>query len=686
MFIRAAEIRINSGDDRFGFRCHFEPGLNIIKGKNSSGKSTFVNTLMYGLGLEELIGMKGERALTSAVRDKFQFEGVARTIDKSAVLVELQGASGKVVTFRRPIRNPEKNTKLVEAFEVPLLSRATSVAGISQPLFLHDPGAAQFEEGFLTYFESFLGQRLPRVQSSTGGLTRLYPQVIAAALFIEQKRGWTDYIANIPFYQILGAPTRVVQYLLALENFDLEEQKALNEQRISRIQAEWTNASSELNGILRSLGVSTRGVPTHLTSSFPAENCVLWLRLGTDDVLVVDAVASKSKEWQVIDDRRKAGPVAASPDVVALLNSETAALERLTLRYDEMSSESRLRNTSILEFKHLLQQAESDLRKNKTTRKLQELGAAHKLATAEDRCPTCGQEVEDTLLPRIEGAPSMDLQSNIDYLDAQLRMLRRQIAGLESDREHDQSAMQQLELDIKEQREYVFSIRKSVVQSDASLEAEIRRQVTLEREIRGLQAAESRFGSFLERATELATALASAEKTRKDMPGDLYSSRDRIKISLFEKNFRANASAFGYSSAEIAEVTINRGTLMPALGDITLREVLRKNVKSESSASDFVRLIWAFLMAIFQTSNNKDFGGHHPGFLLFDEPGQHSMSEMSQKALVNLLSGTKELQSVVAASFDESETVFARVTGGSKFHLIDLPEKIIGPMRHDGVM
>ena len=125
---------------------------------------------------------------------------------------------------------------------------------------------------------------------------------------------------------------------------------------------------------------------------------------------------------------------------------------------------------------------------------------------------------------------------------------------------------------------------------------------------------------------------------------------------------------------------------MPALGDITLREVLRKNVKSESSASDFVRLIWAFLMAIFQTSNNKDFGGHHPGFLLFDEPGQHSMSEMSQKALVNLLSGTKELQSVVAASFDESETVFARVTGGSKFHLIDLPEKIIGPMRHDGVM
>ncbi|AOI72463.1 hypothetical protein WI29_29190 [Burkholderia ubonensis] len=64
--------------------------------------------------------------------------------------------------------------------------------------------------------------------------------MIAAALFIEQKRGWTDYIANRPFYQILEAPTRVVQYLLALDNFKLEEQKTLNEQLINQLQAHWT--------------------------------------------------------------------------------------------------------------------------------------------------------------------------------------------------------------------------------------------------------------------------------------------------------------------------------------------------------------------------------------------------------------------------------------------------------------
>jgi hypothetical protein len=62
------------------------------------------------------------------------------------------------------------------------------------------------------------------------------------------------------------------------------------------------------------------------------------------------------------------------------------------------------------------------------------------------------------------------------------------------------------------------------------------------------------------------------------------------------------------------------------------------------------------------------------------------MSETSQKALVNLMSGLKQLQSILAASFDESVAVFDRMTEGSHVHLIELPEKFIGPMRHDCAM
>lgn len=686
MFIRAVEIRINSNGERFGFRCDdFKAGLNIIRGDNSSGKSTLVNTMMYGLGFEELVGGKGERALTSAVRDSFQFEGQSRMIQESAVLVELQNVVGQIVTFRRAIKNARKGTKLVEAFEGPLLTSPSVSRATATPLFLHDSGAALEHEGFLNYLEKFLGMKLPKVQASTGGLTLLYPQVIAAALFIEQKRGWTDYIANIPFYQILSAPTRVVQYLLGLDNFRLEEEKARNQQLIARLNSEWSKAYSELQGSLRYVGASTRGVPREATSAFVAADASLWIRVGNEDVPVRNALSEKLKEWNTLEARRNAGSQTASPDVLLLLDAASRKLEDSVTHYEKIAAEERIRKGGLAELRELLQEAESDLKRNKTTQKLQELGAAMALSVSANECPTCGSETA-TLATRTEGVKPMDLESNVGYLEAQIRMLRRQIAGMDADLQQNSAALKQMESVIGEQRAYVLSIRKSVSQSDVVLEAIVRKQVTLEREIRDLETAESRLAIFLDVALELALRLRNAENARKEFPRDLYSDRDRMKIRLFEKNFRANASAFDYTSAPVSEIRINPESLMPALGDLTLRQVLKKNVQAESSASDFVRLIWAFLIALYQTSNHREYTGNHLGVLLFDEPGQHSMSQDSQKALFRILSGETQLQGIVAASFDNSDVQFAEVTVGTKFHLITLPEKVIGPMSHDGVM
>lgn len=685
------QIKINSGGETFGFECNFYEGLNIIRGNNSSGKSTFVNTLMYGLGFEEVVGTKGERALTSAVRSEFQFEGETRKIDSSSVLVELENREGKIITFRRPIKSDvSKNTKLVEAFDGPLLTGPHGIRLNVRPLFVHDNGSALYEGGFLHYLESFLGMQTPKVQASSGGMTRLYPQIIAAALFIEQKRGWTDYIAGIPFYKILGAPTRVAQYLLGLDNFDLEEQKATSDDNIKALNIAWSNANADIKSTFRTLGVRTKGMPKDLESDFNPDAISIWARSSDSDVLLADAVIAKNTEWNKIEDRKRAGPTSASPEVIALLNTETEKLEQLVAKHEQVAADTRYRKTSLGEFKLLLQQAEQDYKKNFTTQKLQAMGAIEGLKTADSLCPTCGADIPDTLSKSIEGIKPMDLQPNIDYLDAQIRMLKRQITGLEHTHEESRNALLAIEKNIVDQRAYVMQIRKTVSQSDSTLEADIRKQLILESDIRGLQAAEKRFYKFLEYAKGLADALKVEEEFKKSLPKDLYTNRDTTKIGIFTKHFRANASAFNYNSAKISEVTINQDTLMPALGDIALREMvdktINKKIRSESSASDFVRLIWAYLIALHQTSNTKGFEGNHPNFLLFDEPGQHSMSETSQKAMFKQFTALPRLQSVVAASFDESETIFQRVTDGSKFHLITLPEKLIGRLQHDGVM
>ncbi|MGG6862375.1 UNVERIFIED_CONTAM: hypothetical protein P3C85_05300 [Pseudomonas aeruginosa] len=64
--------------------------------------------------------------------------------------------------------------------------------------FIHDNYSAVYQEGFFTYLENFLGLNLPKIHDSNGKRVKLYLQAIFAAIAIEQKRGWTDYIANIP--------------------------------------------------------------------------------------------------------------------------------------------------------------------------------------------------------------------------------------------------------------------------------------------------------------------------------------------------------------------------------------------------------------------------------------------------------------------------------------------------------
>lgn len=71
--------------------------------------------------------------------------------------------------------------------------------------------------------------------------------------------------------------------------------------------------------------------------------------------------------------------------------------------------------------------------------------------------------------------------------------------------------------------------------------------------------------------------------------------------------------------------------------------------------------------------------GNHSGFILLDEPGQHSMPTKSQLALLQKLSAEKNLQSIVAASFDDSEAAYKEGTHNVQFKLVLLGSKAIVP-------
>jgi hypothetical protein len=680
MKIRAVKLRIITAQGEFGFKFQFSRGLTVIRGSNSSGKSTFYNTLIYGLGMEELIGGKGEKVLPYAVKEYFVQGDSHITVESSEVFVELENASGGRVTLRRPIRDAERHSKLMEVFEGAHLTEGSEL-GMSQPTYLFDPGSAQKQEGYFQFLEGFMGYQLPHVPATNGGMAKLYLQTIFAALAVEQKRGWTDYIANIPFFGIRDARIRVTEFLLGLGVFERQAKRAELDAKSVAIDSDWRKAYDTLRQAAATNGIVIEGLSAKPMSVFDPETVLLVKSDGKTKTTLPDQVSNLRAEHSELGAKAEAYVKASGAEALQELEVASSELQRLTVLHERATTNLTLQKAALDELRLLLAEANEDLDRNKTALKLRNLGAQMEIEIATDHCPTCHQAVDDTLLLGIVTGPQMDLNTNIDYLDSQRKMLQNQINGAVEELRQSEITVADVEIRLAATHDYRNSLRGDVSTGMAESRAIVRRQIQIELELSNLQAFSSQAEALMITFGEIANRLAANQSARRALPKENYSDVDLSRISLFEKNFRGNASSFGYESAEIADIRISLDTLTPILSELELREILRPKVQTsltaDSSASDFVRLIWSYLLALYQTSATCGFEGQHPGILLMDEPGQHSMRSASQRALLQLLIAQPGLQAIVAASFDEDESVFMTATAGLEFQLIQWEGKVI---------
>lgn len=695
MKINAVKLRILTAQGEFGFLVPFGHGLTIIRGNNSSGKSTVFLSLLYGMGMEEIAGGRNESVLPYAVKKYFTYDGKDINVIASEVYVEVENSAGKIVTFRRSIKDDVKNSKLIEILDGAVLTRAQVPTHI-RPTYLHDAGGAQKAEGFHNFLERFLGYQLPSVPTTSGGETRLYLQAIFAALAVEQKRGWTDYIANIPFFGIRDARTRVVEFLLGLDVFETNATRnRLNSESVE-INMHWDTAYQRLQTLVNEIGAVIQGVPSKVSSLFNASLVQLHKRVGDETVPLPSYIGIQRDEYARLNLKATVHRKSPSHEVQDELDSTTKELQRLTNLYETASATEALQRASVNEYEQLFKEAEEDLTRNRTVRKLRTLGATnYSIEVASDRCPTCHQHVEDSVLAELVDGPQMDLETNISYLEKQARMLDRQIAGGKQAIAETAGLIRELSKRTTDARVKLNALRSDLVSDATESRAIIRQQIHIEIEIEKLQKSESEISEIITQLTKIAIRLRDNQSARATLPKEYYSYEDLRKIRVFEKQFRANASSFEYKSARVEDIRINDDTLIPYLANMELREIgvepaklkalkaqaqTGTDIKADSSASDFVRLILSYLLALHQASSLPDGGGRHPGLILLDEPGQHSMAQSSQRALLQILTANPGLQGIVAASFDESPEVFREVTEGIKFELIELGEKSICPL------
>lgn len=672
------KIVLNTTGGEYGFECEFKSGLNIVRGNNSSGKSTLVNSLIYSLGMEEILGGKGEKTLPYALKEYVESEKKDKIkIVSSYVYLQVSNKNGDVVTLKRAINSTEKDTKLIEVIHGDYLSAKNREFDIS-PKYLHDKGSAQnAESGYFTFLENFVGLSLPFVPGTNGGEVKLYIQTIFSALLIEQKRGWTDYIANTPYYAIRDVRTKIVEFILGLDVFENERLKSTLMADLTDIQSKWSEEKVKIGLLEEEQSINVIGIKRTADDMFDPKLVRITKQVEDATFTLSDYIVELVRKIEAISEAENKTRDDVSIELIEAYESSKAELYQLVSMLDSANAEIRLSKSRMTEYLSLRSEIEKDLEKNKIAKKLKNFGAETGLSLALDSCPACHQHIDDSLFLADTLIQPMSIDENVRYLDSQKKMVSRYILGLEKTITKLESQVREYSENVSDKRAVCLSLKKQIRLSGNAEEADLRVKLQLELKVESLLKAERIIKNSVNYLVNFSNEFKNIKATLAGLPERKSSVEDVRKYNKFQNHFRNYASLFGYKSAPTSDIEINRDTLFPYLAGLELREV-NTDIKSDSSASDFVRLIWAYLLAVYSAS--EELGGNHPGLVLLDEPGQHSMGVTSVNALLTNISKQRNIQGIVAASFDESDEVFDESVLGVEHHLIECGYKLLKPV------
>lgn len=673
--INSLKIEINTNNGLFGANYEFSKGLNIIRGDNTTGKSTLFQSIIYALGFEELLGGKFEKTLQSVLKDKVEYPRNSEyfTIIQSYIFLVIENERKEEITIKRGVKTPERKSQLVDVYSGDYISDIENVFEEKQ-MWVHDKGGASDENfGFHKFLSDFLNIELPKVLNYNGDYTNIYLQQLASTFIIEQKKGWSDYFVTAPIYSIRDLHQHLIEYLLKLDVFENNEiREELNYRKVKLLN-NWTKLFNEFNYLADRSSSELIGIKSEPEIINDLNSLKLLYKKGDvkikiEDYLLElkDELLTYNREIQTVEHN--------SERFEKELVEKQNLLTKISINYDLILPEINSEKEKLRLYKNQLKSITEDLRKNKGVQKLNNLGANQDIKTLENICPTCTQVVKDLLPVDIEHIP-MRLEDNIKYLESQLSMIEVYILGQKNLIAEKLEKAEIYQTKASQLRREIRSLKTELIE-DSRLPSvvEIEEKFSLNQRINFFSKTIEKFETL---KTELKPLLAEFNYIQSELsklPKKKLSDLDELKIADLENNFVNYLQQFGYTSKSFTSIKISRNNLFPIVDNLY-------NIKFDSSASDFIRSIWAFTISLMKTSIK--YGGNHPQFLMLDEPKQQDASLVSFKALLKELSKFKEQQVFVFASFENSDKTFNESTTDLEFTLKRISETLIKPLKQD---
>lgn len=672
----AINIQMENGNRTFNSK--FYEGVNVITSSmNTSGKSAVINAIVYCLGMEELIGgSKGHRALSTAFHNKI-WDEVGDSDEQrktykvlfSTMYLEISNGT-EVITLKRHANNPDIDDSLITVYfsEYDIIGES----GIrSENYYVNSKGAANNPKGFLFFLEKFLSLNLPIVPRFKGEPSKLYLQNIFGAMFIEQKRGWSDILVRVPNYGIIDVKQRVVEYLLKLETLENEKKKSEIKKEIEKIRDEWKILYTEYKSKAFPFFISELLPEAMIIGEDLIQNNLIKLVKQDENGEIISI--DEYLENREIEKNELDNQLFVKGNDINNLSIENERIEnelsKLNIQRNKLTTKINVINAEVHEYIKSSEAISEDIQNNKDLKKLKKLGAEENISVFGHSCPVCHQKINDSLLDSQQNIQVMTIDENITYLTQQLKLFSNLIS---QNKDAEDEARKALE-EINSKENTLISLMRAIKDdiysiSEAYSEVNIEKKIRIKLDIDEKQALKKEFEETIEEFKVLSNRLKKEYKSLDSLPEDRLSVLDENKLAEFSNTFVSYLKDFDYRSvSNLNEVKISRDTYMPEADGFDL--------KADSSASDNIRTIWSYTLSLLRVSNM--YGGNHLGFIIFDEPKQHSIHEKDMIEFFNQAMLFQNNQIIIGFTQDqlESPQVFLDKLEQGGCNIIDLGTK-----------
>lgn len=617
--INRLKIQVKTRKGLFGSDNYFDKKINFIAShSNTKGKSSLIESIYYCLGFEELVGGKGEKALKPVFRDKliYNSEAEVKVIDTDFYL-EVVGEGNVTKTLNRTAGNSQINSNLIRIYNGSI-SDVFEHKCTYEDTYVHLSGAASNEKGFHNVLEDFIGLCLPKVPCYDGENRKLYLQILFSSIFIEQKRGWAGLFAALPtYFKIRDPQKRSIEYLLNMDSLEIEKKKRECKDRELNIKREWELTYNNINIILNQSLCEIENIdskPHSLEGSVgPKVYKILDGGKKEQIELYIERLKDELKKLESSEDT--VGPHLSELEIE--FYSKQDELLQIEVNLEEEKKKIAYEKQNIKSLKESLAAVEYDLKNNKEIVRLKKLGSDKNLIFNEGKCPLCRHNIQDSLITPMSNVKVMSIEENIRHLESQENIIKFSLKSSTINESKMRNNIRLLEKKIITYRRILRSIKNDLYSKDKSIsESIVMKKILIKNSIEDLKYSMEEVNEQYKRLIYLSNEWVEISNIYRGLPKTNFSKNDKMKIESLKDNFVYYLNCFGYDSVgNISRVEISPDKLIPIINGF--------DIKFDSSASDGVRVIWAFTLSLLKTS--LKYGGNHPGILIFDEPGQQSM-------------------------------------------------------------